>query len=111
MSDLLKVKASRDSKQVQKRFRAQAERAYEKFKITKELQETARLKKKMAESQRQKEHFSDAMSMYIVDRGKRKEKIPPTSSTSFIFSGTREIVNRGVKKFIMNVLFGRHESR
>lgn len=104
----MKTKASRESRQVEARFRAQAEKAYERYKISKELEETQRLKRKAAEVENYHETISDAKGMYIIGSRKQDCSTDVTSISSLVtFAGVKDGVSKGVKKFFKNMLTDR----
>ncbi|KAI4468924.1 sodium/chloride dependent transporter [Holotrichia oblita] len=100
----MKTKASREGRQVEARFRAQAEKAYERYKISKELEETQRLKRKAAEMENYREKFSDAKGMYIIGTGQEDSVMDEESISSLItFAGVKDGLSKGMKKFFKHM--------
>ncbi|GJQ76704.1 hypothetical protein Trydic_g15555 [Trypoxylus dichotomus] len=104
---MLKTKASRDSHQVESRFRSQAEKAYERYKITKELEETQRLKEKAAKSQKITDLYTDAKGMYIIEEAKRSDTVEDgdgdAEGSLHFLANMKATIGKGTKAFFKNM--------
>lgn len=104
---MFKSKATREGNEVEARFKAQAEKAYERYKIAKEIEDTEKMKKMVAESAQQVEHYSDAKGMYIIEREKEmRTGLGGESSHSLHFiGGMKENFSKSLKGFFRNVSY------